>query len=151
MRLEITRNLYEYLVTGLHIIGSGIIFILMVVIIVDVFGRAFFGHHLDVVLHQLQGEALGQSDPAELAAGVGVVLVAPAQAGLRIDLNDVHEVVPAEAVLDLHDLGGNLAAEIISPVIHPGDELEALQVQFLEAPRLENPGIADQQIEPAVA
>lgn len=46
MRFEITRKLYDYLVTGLHIIGSGIVFILMAVIVVDVFGRAFFNQPL---------------------------------------------------------------------------------------------------------
>ncbi|MEJ2716840.1 MAG: TRAP transporter small permease [Deltaproteobacteria bacterium] len=35
---------YESLVTGLHILGSGVVFILMLIIVGDVVGRAFFNH-----------------------------------------------------------------------------------------------------------
>ena len=102
------------------------------------------------MLHQLQGETLGQADAAEFAAGVGEVPVAARESGLGVDLHDVHEDIPAEAVLDLHHLAAVPGAEIEAPVIHFGDELEALRIQLREAARLQDSRVADQQIQAAV-
>src|SRR5207249_8754705 len=46
------------------------------------------GVHADTVRREVQGDALREADPAELAGGVGAVAEAALLAALRVDLDD---------------------------------------------------------------
>ena len=91
-----------------------------------------------------------QPDAAELAAGVGEVGLAAAQAGLGVDLDDVGEVVIAgKARLQLHHRRDDLGAVEVGAVVDLGDELEVLRGHVVETAGTQHAGVADEAVDGA--
>ena len=102
---------------------------------------------LDAEGGQFQGEGLGQSDAAELAARIGVVGFRADQAALGVDLDDVGEVLRIAGGLDLHHVARHLGAIEKGVVVDFSNKFKGLRGQGLQVSGAGDAGIGDEAVQ----